>query len=364
MAVIERACLLALLACGTARAADVVEGALLIYSDDDDVTVVSRTIAGRYDGETVSAGARLAADVITAASVDLVTAASPGGYEETRREAETDVSVELDRGVRVGAGYGISVEPDFVSQRASANYAHEIYDRRLSLSASYAFTHSAFGRAQDPELTLERDSHAGEIGASLVLSPTLVVEALYGLTVVGGEQANPYRYVRLYAPGAAGQATAVPEAVPDERLRHVGTLRLRARLHPRLFGVAAYRLYADSWGVVAHTASLRASRGFFDEVVVLSADARGYLQDAAGFYRARYETFPSAPARRTSDKELGPMWTARGGLHVEVDPGLRFADALRIGAGFDLLYMRYLDFPFLDARRATLSTIDVTWEPR
>lgn len=345
-----------------AGAQNEVEGAVLYYSDTDNVTVVSPTTAARYAQGPVRAGVRLAVDVISAASVDLVTAASPAGFEETRHEGEVDAGYELARGRWVDASWATSIEPDFVTQRGGLSLSEDILDRRLTLSVGYAHTASVFGQTRDPSLTWERSGDSLDLGASAVLSGRLVLDLLYGLDATAGALVNPYRTVRLYSPGAETHHTAVAEAVPDSRLRQTVTLRLRGRPATSLYTQGTYRLFLDSWGVLAHTLLLSGTRGFFGEVLLLSLEARGHLQDAAGFYRARYDSFPHAPKRRTADKELGPLYTARGGLHVEYAPDVRFAEALRFGLGADLLYMRYLDFAYLDARTARVLTFDLTWE--
>jgi hypothetical protein len=97
--------------------------------------------------------------------------------------------------------------------------------------------------------------------------------------------------------------------------------------------------------------------------LVLSLEGRGYFQRRASFYRRRYETFPRIPEHRTADKELGPMWTALGGVDLEWSPAVTFVSALRFGIGFDLYHMRYLDHPALSRRTAMIGTFDVELEP-
>ena len=345
-----------------AHAQNTVEGAFLYYADTDNVTVVSPTIAAQYARGPVRAGVRLAVDVISAASVDLVTAASPTGFDEERREGELNAGYELARGRWVEASWATSIEPDFVTQRGGLSFSEEVLDRRLTLSLAYAHSASEFGRTLDDSLNLERSGDALDLGASGVLSGRLVLDWLYGVDLTEGALENPYRMVRLFSPGADSHHTAVGEAVPQRRIHQTMTVRLRARPATSLYTQGTYRLFVDTWGVLAHTVLVRATRGFFGELVLLSVEGRGHLQDAAGFYRARYETFPEAPRLRTADKELGPLYTARGGLHVEYSPNVRFAEALRFGLGADLLYMRYLDYAYLDARTARLLVADLTWE--
>lgn len=334
----------------------------MYYSDTDHVTVISPTTAAHYEEGDVRAGVRLGVDIISAASVDLVSAASPTGYHEERHEAETTVGYEAGRGTWIDGTYDISIEPDFETQRLSGAASHEFLNRSLTLALDYTYTTSQFGRRTAGPLGQSRTGHGVEASASAVLSGRLVLDVLYGFDGSFGDLANPYREVKLYAPGAEAHSTAVPEAVPDTRIRQIATVRLRANPLTSLFTQATYRLYADTWGVLAHTVLLRATEMLWGDTIGLTVEARGYKQDAADFYRARYETFPQAPRRRTADKELGPLYTGRAGLHVEYSPPVTFTEALRFGLGGDVLYMRYLDYAFLNARTAALLTFDLTWE--
>lgn len=93
-----------------------------------------------------------------------------------------------------------------------------------------------------------------------------------------------------------------------------------------------------------------------------TAVGRAYRQTAAVFYRRRYDTYPSEPALRTADKELGPIWTGLGGLRAEWAPRLGRIATLRLGIGGDVLYMRYLDYALLSSRTAGMMSLDATVE--
>ncbi len=341
----------------------------MYYADDDAVTVVSPALGARYQSEGVRASAQLAVDMVTAASVDLVSAASPRGYEETRKEATLGAGLEAARGVWFDASHAVSVEPDSVTRTFGISHAHDVLDRRVTLSLDYGLGLTRFGRAGEPSLDRSRTQHGVTGGASMVLRPTLVLDTVFGVEFVSGAQENPYRFVRLYRGEAMRHATAVPEAVPGERRRQTATLRLRARPFASTFGQAAYRLYTDTWGLTGHTALVRLARGFFTDRLVLTAELRGHHQGAASFHRARYLVAVESdgplevPRYRTADKELGGLHTLRAGAHAEISLPVRAAEAFRLGFGFDLLHIRYRDFEPLDARTARIYTVDLTYEP-
>jgi len=99
----------ALLALGLARPAQAAEGevstALLVYSDDDHVTVISPRLGGRAELGALTLDARYTVDAVSAASVDLVTAASPAGFSELRHQASGAAEHALGAGARVRVIY-------------------------------------------------------------------------------------------------------------------------------------------------------------------------------------------------------------------------------------------------------------------
>jgi hypothetical protein len=343
-----------------ARAADHVNGTVFYYADSDHVRVLSPSLAGTAAVGPVTASTRASVDIVSAASVDLVSAASPRGFTEQRAQVDLDAAYDLGRGRTIDGLFAVSREPDFLTYTGGAGASWDVLDRSATLGLRYAFSHSKVGRTDDAAFSRVRMQHQAEVSFSPLLSKNAVADVVYALTVVDGYQANPYRYVRLYEPGAATFATAVTERVPELRVRHAAVLRVRVRLARPLFGVGEYRAYADSWGVLAHSAMARAivPLGPF----TFTAEARAYRQTAASFYRRRYDTFPSAPDLRTADKELGPLWTALGGLHVEWGRRVGRVEALRIGVGGDYLHMRYLDNALLPSRDAGMLSVEITVE--
>jgi hypothetical protein len=343
-----------------ARADDHVTGSVLYYHDSDKVTVVSPRLAASVDVGQATIGVQSSVDVISAASVDLVSAASPRGFTEQRVEVDGSAAYHFGEGRDAEVFGGVSREPDFVNTSVGVRGTYDVLDRRATLGAGYAFGHASIGRTDDTAFSRTRVQHQGELSLSPILSRTTVLDLVYELAVLDGFQANPYRFVRLYAPGAAHHATAVPERVPEERARHAAVVRVRHRIAQPLFGQLEYRFYADSWGLVAQTLAARATVSLFHDAVHVAFEGRGYTQGEASFYRRRYETFPDAPDLRTADKELGRMVTLLGGGHVEWGRRLGRLDALRLGAGLDALHMRYLDYALLSSRTALLFSADAT----
>src|SRR5690606_504850 len=116
---------------------------------------------------------------------------------------------------------------------------------------------------------------------SQVLTTTLVADLGYDFVFLRGFQENPYRLVP-----AGGQLEV--ERVPERRQRHAVAATVRAYV-PRTGTtlVPSYRLYADDWGILAHTPELRVLQDLHDGLD-LAVRYRYHTQDAADFYRPVY----------------------------------------------------------------------------
>ncbi|MCO4762532.1 MAG: DUF3570 domain-containing protein [Myxococcales bacterium] len=341
-------------------------GAVLVYVDDNNTQVIKTTTSGRAVHGKTTTSAVVGFDFITAASVDLVTAASPHGFSERRTQVGTNVDHNFGQGTRMNGGYNLSHEPDYLTHAMRIGGQYELFARHLILSAGYGLSLSEVGRRNDSVFKRNRHSHDLNLTATRIVTRTLALDLSYGLSLVRGFQANAYRYVRLYDGTSIGNPmtshlTAVRERAPDERVRHTAGARVRWRMASGLFVHGGYRGYVDTWGLTAHTGTARLLWSPHQQWS-LALRGRGHVQGAVGFYQAQYRSFPDVPALRTADKELGPLWTGLVGLQLEWSPPLTWADGLHVGTGADWLHMRYLDFPFLDRRNALMLTFDVTLE--
>ena len=335
---------------------------VLVYADTDHVTVWKPLASAAAEFGQTTLRTTLTTDFISAASVDLVSAASPRGYTERRNEAQLGGGYDFGDGTRLDVDGAASREPDFRSQSVSASGSVDWRGRRITTVGSLGLATAATGRAGDDTAWRDRSSRDANLQASIILTQETVLDAIYSLQQLHGYQASLYRYVRLFRGDSPQHETAVTENVPDQRYRHAATVRMRQRWRPDLFGMCDYRWYADTWGMVAHTASVRATWTLPYAAWTVTAEARGHRQSGATFYQGHYATLPEAPLYRTADKELGPLWTLLGGLHLEWSRMLTRTTTLRVDAGADVLHLRYLDHPYLQSRTALLTTVGIVVE--
>lgn len=348
----------------------------LVYSDTDNVLVVSPQVAARraLDDAGGAATARAVVDVISAASVDVVSQAT-AGFTEVRREADLSASH------RMGAllpelRYRYSDEPDYRSHGLGGSLARDFADHDTTIGLSYDLSLDTVGRSGTPFDRWSRDlaTHSAEIGWTQVLGARTVGRVAYSLVVQDGYLEKPYRYVPLFDPGTLATLEAdgmtldgdnfssyrlperPPEEVPNRRLRHAFALR-GVRYVPDLGAIQAdYRFYVDSWGMQAHTVdgTLRLPMGRFR----LDLEDRLHWQGPVDFWRRVYtvDGAGEVPRWRTVDRDLGgylqDTLQARGQLDLA---------SLEIYALAGAMVTRFDDYLFLDWRLALVGETGLRW---
>jgi hypothetical protein len=298
---------LLLLVCARARAQPLASLDLRsgVYQDSDRTTVSTTAVAARGTiKQRLTIEARYLVDVVSSASVDVVTAAT-GTFRETRHE--TTAALDYHDGTRTArASYIYSVENDWESHTADAGFSHDLAEHNVTVGASGTFGYNAVGRAGDRNF--HRTLIAGGASAFVSFTPTPrdLVSVNYTFGYLSGYQASPYRFV-FFNDGVS--RSAVPETDPETRARHALTIRYHHHLFKDSALQAHARGYADDWGVLSLTAGAEYLVGFGQFTV--GAHVRVYTQGHAGFYRPFYDQ----PLRyMTADRELSTFVDGFGGL--------------------------------------------------
>jgi uncharacterized protein DUF3570 len=164
-----------------------------------------------------------------------------------------------------------------------------------------------------------------------------------------GYHASPYRQVMVDVP-ASPLPIGLDEVTPRRRTSLAVAVRTRYALTDRLATSAAYRFYDDTWSVRSHTVTAEVYRRIGDWL--LGATLRGYTQQDASFYAARYT---GEPRYRTRDRTLGAMRSMYGAVTLDVPLA-----SWRLVASSGVLRLRFLDFPAQDDRNALLVFSSVT----
>jgi hypothetical protein len=334
------------------------------YSDDDGLTVISPELSLRQEvSGWVDVEASYEADIISAASVDIVTAASPRGYEEVRHGFAAGVLWKPEREITFGLKYLPSFEPDYASHGLVLRTGYEWLNRRLEQRLDLRAAVDQVGRAGEPRDTW-RDLHIVALSpaVSYVLDRHTVGNLTYELQAQDGFQASPYRFVPIDWTGAA--TVAVPEQHPEWRVRHALAVGVRHALALRWYASLGYRFYRDSWEVQSHTGELGLQHATAQEKVIVGLDLRGYTQGAASFYEERYAAPAGTfPVYRSRDKLLSRSWSVLAALRGEVGLGATgFAEDIRVAARAGVYQQHFLEFEPLDRRRAFTFQLGATAE--
>ncbi len=363
---------------GVARAdeANALSFDTLVYSDTDNVLVVSPQVAARraLDDQGGEATARAVVDVISAASVDVVTQATPG-FTEVRREADLAASYRIGS-LLPGLRYRYSDEPDYRSHGFGGTLARDFADHDTTIAFGYDLSLDTVGRSGTAFSDWSRDltTHTAELSWTQNLGPRTIGRLAYSLVVQDGYLEKPYRYVPLFDPATLTELDAdgmtldrdnfssyrlperPPEEVPDRRVRHALALR-GLRFVPGLGALQAdYRFYIDSWGMQAHTvdATIRIPAGRFR----IDVEDRLHWQGPVDFWRRVYtiDAAGEVPRWRSVDRDLGGYLQDSMLVRGQVELGA--FEIYGLGGG---MVTRFRDYLFLDWRLALIAEAGLRW---
>jgi len=343
------------------------------YADTDHVFVVTPTVAGSVADPVAgwSVDGRYLVDVVSAASVDIVSTASRR-WEEVRHAGTLGGTYKPGSfGVSVnGAG---SFEPDYTSLAGGVLLTQDLLDKQLTLLGGYDYGHDVAGRSGTPFSVFSRtiDRHGVKAGASLVMSRSTLATALVDAVFEAGDSSKPYRYISMFAPGtdvargasidtvnALRLAERPLEQLPLSRNRYALTLRLAHRFSASTLRLDE-RLYHDTWGIEATSTDAR----FLVDVsprLQLGPHVRVHAQTPVDFWQRVYVVGPGYdfPALRTGDRELGPLvnLTAGGTLRVGIGSSAAPRSWL-VGFDVNLTSTQYLDDLYVTHRLSVVSAI-------
>src|SRR5262249_37687836 len=145
-----------------------------------------------------SASGSYLVDIVSAASVDIVSTAS-NHWVETRHAATVSGGYKPGT-VGVTAAGSISREPDYLSWTGGGIVALELADKTANPTFGYSYSNDTAGIKSTPfsvfSEKLQRHSLNGSI--ELILDPlTLIAFSIDGI-LESGAQEKPYRYVPLF----------------------------------------------------------------------------------------------------------------------------------------------------------------------
>ena len=348
------------------------------YADSDHVFVQTPVISGSVANPTAgwSVGGSYLVDVVSAASVDIVSTASRRWIEA--RQAGALNAAYKPKSFGLAAAASVSSEPDYLSLTAGATATQDLDDKNITLLLGLSHGRDIAGRSSTPFSVFSHPLNRESIkaGITLVLNPSTIAMLVADVGIETGDQSKVYRYVPLFAPGTTVPLGAPIDVVdrlrtsarPLEQLplfRDRMSLWLQLAHRERTLTLRGEeRAYADSWGAKASTTDLRLLIDVGRRLIV-GPHLRFHGQSSVDFWQRAYVLGPglSYPQLRTGDRELGPLLTFTLGqtLRWAVGPPDQ-PRSWTIGVDVNLAYTQYLDDLYLTHRFSGIGAVSLEAE--
>ena len=255
-------------------------------------------------GKSLSFVGNYYVDMISSASIDVVTQASP--YDEERKQ--WSLGMDYLRGnTTMSMSYTSSVESDFDAETYAFSVSQDMFGDLTTLSLTYAYGDDVIGRSDDPNFERENKRQLYGVGLTQILTRNLITTVNFEAITDEGFMNNPYRSVRYQDSNNPIGYSYELELYPNTRTTTAVGVRARYYLPYRAAIQGEYRFFTDTWDIDANTFSLAYIHPW--QEWTFEAKYRWHDQTGAHFFR---DLFPRSEATnfRGRDKELSPLTSA------------------------------------------------------
>ncbi len=313
------------------------------YYDGGGVTIDGPSLLVRKKfAEKYAANASFYIDMVSSASIDVVTTASP--YEEER--TQYGVGFEYLRGkVTYAANFSNSSENDYEADTASLSISQDMFGDLTTVSLFFTRGWDDVTRRGDATFADVVDRRIYGVDISQVATKSLVLGLSYEAITEEGFLNNPYRQVRYLDAEAARGFSFEFERYPRTRTGNAISARARWFMPYRAALQADYRFYTDTWEINSSTFDIAYTHPLRNEWM-FDVHYRFYTQNAAEFYS---DLFPRADFQNflARDKELADMQSHTLGFGVSYEFKPSWADFLgkaAVNLKYDRIRFDYDDF--------------------
>ncbi len=281
-------------------------------------------------------------DMVSSASIDVVTTASP--YSEERTQYGVGFEYLRDK-VTYAVSFSNSSESDYDANTANFSISQDMFGDLTTISLSFSRGWDDVSRRGDTAFAEQVDRRIYGVDISQIVSRKLIVGMSFETIAEEGFLNNPYRQVRYRDLDAPLGYSYESELYPRTRTGNALAVRGRYYLPWRAALQADYRWYNDTWDIGSSTFEL----GYTHPLGLhwtFDAHYRYYQQDQADFYADLFprQDFQNFLAR---DKELASMESQTLGFGVSYEfkaPRLEFLDKATLNLKFDLIRFDYHNF--------------------
>ena len=294
-------------------------------------------------GKNTSFVANYYVDMISSASIDVITTASP--YDEERTQWSLGMDY-LHGNTTMTVNYTSSVESDFDAKTYSFAVSQDMFGDLTTVTLSYALGDDIVGNSQDPTFERENDRQQYGVGITQIISRNMIAALNFQVITDEGFLNNPYRSVRYADPGTALGYSYEPELYPNTRTSSAVGIRAKYYLPYRAAIEAEYRYFTDTWDIKSDTASISYIHPMGPWT--FTAKYRYHDQTGAAFYSDLFSR-PEATNFRARDKELSALTSTTVRLAAAYEfiggaEGWKFIKKASVNASIDMLNIDYHDF--------------------
>ena len=292
--------------------------------------------------EKYSVSANYYMDMVSSASIDVMTTASPYTEERTQGSLAFDL---LQGKTQYSVSYTLSDESDYTANTASFDLSQDIFGDLVTVSFGFSQGWDEVRKNGDNAFEETVDRRNYRFGLQLIVTPRLMTGLNYEVITDEGFLNNPYRSVRYLDETSARGFSFQPELYPHTRTSNAVAINARYFLPHRASVHGEYRYFTDTWGIDANTASIGYTHPW-GKRWIFEAGYRWYEQSAADFYS---DLFPRADAQNflARDKELSTFTSHMFSLGATYELASLGWDRLRrstVNLFYDRINYQYDDF--------------------
>lgn len=321
-----------------------------------------------------SFGASYLIDVISAASPDFVSTASPTGHDLRQAVAINGSYKPGLYGADASAGY--STEADYISKYVGVGFLGDFFDKQFTPRIGWNIADDTILRGGTPATQFHHTliTNEGMLSLSMVMGPKTVLVLGGTAGFERGDQSKPYRLIPMFGPGidlppgaSTDQVNAqrLPvrpyEQLPTERNRVAAGGRIVRRFGPTTLR-AEERLYVDTWSNKATTTDIRWLIDIGSRFTV-GPHFRYNQQTGTSFFQRIYRATLDpvvVPTYRTTDRELGPFFAFTGGASMWWRlTGEDTSPSWMLYASGDGLFDFYTNSLYVKDRQAVYGTVGI-----
>jgi hypothetical protein len=280
--------------------------------------------------DKVSLSANSYVDMVSNASIDVVTTASP--FKETRHEVGVGADT-VYRNALLSVSASHSKEPDYRADALNLDVAQEVFGGMTTVSLGFTRASDEVGRSNSPEFSESARHWRYRLGVTQIITPRCLASVNVESVADDGYLGNPYRAARVFG-------AAVPERVPSTRSSRAVKLRVLGEAGERGALSADYRYFWDTWGIRAHTFGIGYAR-YFGATWLADASVRLHTQDKAVFYSDNFATETLYVSR---NRQLSTFTSIGPGMKVSYRALQTGNYEIRVNGAYEWLRFRFDDF--------------------